>query len=104
MILVDCNSLSFVFRITAYIFNIMMYIIPIALILLVTIDVAKMVINPDEKNKKDNMSKIAKRVMYALIIFLVPAAVKLLFRTLGNNNPSGYESNSWVSCFNQYFK
>ena len=71
MILEACSDLGFIFGITAYVLSIMRYAVPIVLIIFVTIDVAKLVINPDEKNKKDNMNRIGKRLLYAVIIFLI---------------------------------
>ncbi len=108
MILFDCDKLGFLFRIASYLLTIMMYIIPIVLILLVTIDVAKIVINADEKNRKDNMEKIGKRLLYAIIIFLIPTAVKLVFNSLAKDNPAGYGTdnnvNSWKYCYKKYFE
>ena len=49
MVLSLCNSnLSFIFKIIKYLITILKLIVPIALIVMATIDVAKIVMNPDD--------------------------------------------------------
>ncbi len=105
MILFDCNGdLSFIFKIVGYLFKFVKYIVPIVLIVLATIDVAKIAMNPDDKSKHDTMSNVVKRIIYAIVLFLVPTLVSLIFRLLAKNNPSDYGngantySDSWKSC------
>ena len=85
-------------------YNIVRYAIPLVLVVLATIDVVKVVMNPDEKVKKDAGSKIAKRLIYAVVVFLVPTLIKILFSILSENNPTDYEqsgnsyNSSWIDC------
>ena len=108
MILVSCARLAPLLRIAGYLFTILQWVIPIFIIVLVIFDVIKIIMNPDQKNSKDSLNRILKRVLYAVIIFIIPLVVKLLFRIIdkGNINP-GYNGStsttSWVSCFNQFF-
>lgn len=62
--------------------------VPILLIILTTIDVAKVVTagNLDDKMKKEVGNKVVTRLIYAVIIFLIPTIVGLLFRILGNSS------------------
>lgn len=105
---VTCSNLGFILRMVNYLFKIMQWVIPILLIVLVTIDFLKVMAgSADEKAKNEAMARVGKRIVYAVIIFLVPILVKLIFRVIGNARIGGYSGasspNSWVSCFNQYF-
>ncbi len=98
MILFNCSEIQFLTNIIGYIFTIMQWVVPIFLVVLVSIDVAKIAINPDEKKKSEVMAKIGKRIMYAVILFLVPLLVRLIFSMLGN---SFNFDNSWWGCINK---
>lgn len=54
--------------------NILRYVIPIILIVMITIDLLKNTINP--KNK-DGMKKITNRLIAAVIVFLVPTVIDI---------------------------
>ena len=110
MTLFVCNDLSFIFKILGYLFKIIKYIIPVVLIVMATIDIAKIVLNPDDKNKRDTMSNVVKRIIYAIVIYLVPTLVSLLFKILlSQHNPNDYGtggkaySESWMSCVADIF-
>ncbi len=77
--------------------NLIRWAIPIILIVLTTIDVAKVVTagNLDDKLKKEVGQKITTRLIYAIIIFLIPTIVSLLFKIL----PSAIVSGNWTACW-----
>lgn len=56
--------------------NIVFFVVPFVLILMVTIDLAKNVISKDEDTMKANTSLGIKRIIYAVVIFLIPFVVK----------------------------
>ncbi len=87
-----CGDFQFIANIISYLFTFVKYVIPVALIILAVIDVVKVVINPDDKNKKEAGSKIAKRLIYAVVLFLVPTLAKLVFMALDGNSPTDYNS------------
>ena len=68
--------------------NLICWVVPIVIIILTTFDVAKIVTagNLDDKLKKEVTGKITSRLIYAVIIFLIPMIVTLLFTVLGKNN------------------
>ena len=78
--------------------------IPIVLIVLVILDLAKVVTagNIDDKMKKEVTQKVVTRVIYSVIIFLVPSLVNMFFGLLpdGVKNVQGnsYEAN-WWECY-----
>ena len=109
----NCENLGFIFRIASYLFKILRIAIPMVLIVFVSIDAAKLVINAnvDEKVKKDTTNKMVKRLLYALIIFLIPTLVTFVFNQLSNSTPSGYGNdsvenspNAWLQCFREFFE
>ena len=57
--------------------------IPIILILLGMLDLGKAVMANDEKVMKEAQSKLIKRFIYAILVFLVVALVQLVFSMLG---------------------
>lgn len=107
MILVSCNNFAFVLKIAGFLFKLIQWAVPITLILFCTLDLFKAFTSADEKAKKDAGSKIVKRLIYAIVIFLVPVLLRIIFRALGSAAPKGYgtdnSTTSWVDCFNQYF-
>ncbi|MBR1717870.1 MAG: hypothetical protein IJ715_01210 [Bacilli bacterium] len=50
--------------------------IPIVLIVLGMLDMGKAVMSNDEKVMKENQGKLVKRIIYAVLVFLVVALVK----------------------------
>lgn len=104
MIIEDyCKNIDFILNIVAYIFKVMQWIVPILLIVLVSIDFAKGMIGGDEKKSKEALNKAGKRLLYAVILFLVPILVKFVFRELADKAPTDYGGEvtmtSWIECF-----
>ena len=66
------------------IIDIVKIIIPIGLIVLGLIDFSKSVISSDEKTQKKSVSLFMKRILYAVLVFIVPWIVEVLMVTLGN--------------------
>ena len=107
MILVDCiNSLGFVMRIITRLVYYLRILIPVILIVLIMFDLAKVVIsNEDEKAKKEVSSKVVKRLIYAVIIFLIPTIVSFIFTRLVRlpSDDLNGDPTSFVSCWQYYY-
>ena len=58
--------------------------IPLALIFLGMLDLGKAVMANDEKVMKEAQSRLIKRFVYAIIIFILVAIVQLVFNMIGN--------------------
>lgn len=86
-------------EITVLVVNIIKIAIPIILIIMGMLDLGKAVMSNDEKEMKGAQTKLIKRVIYAIMVFLVVSLVQLLFGVLGKN--AGGEANiqSCISCF-----
>lgn len=101
---ITCNQIAPVMRVVGYLINLLKIAIPIVLIVMVIVDLVKATVANDEKQMNNAKNAAGKRVIYALVIFLVPTVVSLLFKTLGNNI-GGTEltgATEWISCFNQF--
>ena len=58
--------------------------IPIVLIVLGMLDMGKAVMSNDEKTMKENQNKLIKRIIYAVLVFLVVAIVKTVVSMVAN--------------------
>ena len=79
--------------------------VPIVLIVLGTIDMFKAVSSNDEKATKAAQKKFATRLIYAVVIFLIPWIIQIVFGLAGNIlGEQGTEANNAIekffSCWN----
>ena len=70
------NVLSLVYSIV----DIIRYVVPIILIIMTSLDISKKVIDP---NEKEGQQKIMRRLIAAVILFLLPILIKLVMNILG---------------------
>lgn len=64
--------------------DIVKIIIPISLIILGIINFSKSVISSDEKVQKKSVNVFFKRILYAILIFIIPWLIEVFIITLGN--------------------
>ena len=74
--------------------KVLQLVVPIGLIIMGTIDMAKAVIAGDEKKMKEAQKPFIKRIIAAVIVFLIPKIVNMVlsFVTTGNSD--------WIDCWN----
>lgn len=70
--------------------------IPIILIFLGMLDLGKAVMSNDEKVMKESQGKLIKRIIYAVLVFLVVAIVKLLVGVL--NDADAIQNDKILDC------
>ena len=77
----ECNDLADIIRILKWAFRGICIVIPVIIIILIIIDVAKVATsgNVDDKMKKEVGQKAVTRLIYAVVIFLIPTVVSLIF-------------------------
>ena len=85
------NELLQVIHIVRNVINVLQIAVPIALILWGTIDIGKAVIAGDEKKMKEAQKPFIKRIVYAVIAFLVPFIVSTVMKYVGNDE--------WKTCW-----
>lgn len=96
-----CSSeIVTILKIVRTVLNIVQWVIPILLIVLVTFDLAKIVTtgNNDEKLVKEAQKKAITRVIYAVVIFLIPLLVKIVFDIVELPSLVG-NGNDWHTCW-----
>ena len=96
------EELASIIAIIKWVINVICWVIPIILIVLCILDIAKIVTagNIDDKLKKEVTGRITTRIIFAVIIFLVPTIVSILFQFIP---VSGKEVNldgvTWRDCW-----
>ena len=79
-------------------------LIPVALIAFGIFDLGKAVIASDEKEVKAAQSRFIKRIIYAIVIFLVPALVTFIMQIVALGADSSETSTtSWADCWNSLY-
>ncbi len=100
----ECGGLGPIIRIIRHgLFPILQIGIPIILIVLGTLDLAKAVIASDEKEVKSAQSRLIKRCIYAVAVFFIVTIVNLVMSMIANTtNTEGV--NDWRNCWNSVEK
>ncbi len=96
------EDLAGIISIIKWVISVICWAIPIILIVLCILDIAKIVTagNIDDKLKKEVTGRITTRIIFAVIIFLVPTIVGILFRYIPVNGKN-VELNgvTWGNCW-----
>ena len=106
-ILTCCPKAAYdVVQIIKWVINILCFAIPIIIIILCVLDIAKIVTagNIDDKLKKEVTGRITTRLIFAVIIFLVPTIVRLIFDFIpvvkdDLNKDSTLDGATWKTCW-----
>ena len=77
-ILADCNGLEAVVSVVKFILKIIQWVVPIILIVLGTIDLVKAVVAGKDDDIKKHQQTLIKRIIAAVIVFLIPMLVSIL--------------------------
>ncbi len=82
--------------------NIISFAVPIILIVLGVVDLSKAVVSSDEKKTKEAQKMFMTRLIYAVVIFLIPTVISLLFNLLPENVFGGdMEGYTWKDCWDE---
>lgn len=78
--------------------NIIRWVVPIGLVIMTSLDIAKKVLNPDEK---EGQKRIMHRVIAGLIVFFVPLFIRVVLNIvdIGLGNSTGAYSGA-QGCWN----
>lgn len=84
-----------------FVFTLIQWAIPCVLIVLGTIDMFKAMTSGDEKETKAAQKKFITRLIYAVVAFLVPFIISLVFTFVGNmiKDDSTADANNAVKSF-----
>ena len=99
----DCGGAD-ILRILKFVFvllDLVLFIVPIGLIIIVMVDFAKNVIAAKEDDMKKNVNIVIKRIIYCMVIFLVPTIVNFAVGLVSN---TGDNIAAKASCCIDYAK
>lgn len=93
-----CGGLGPVVALIKNVLNIICILIPIALILMGSIDLGKAVLASDDKEIKAATGKLIKRSIAAVVIFLLPFLVNVIMGLVADVSTDS-DSSSWYQCW-----
>lgn len=94
-----CNSdMQLVFGIIVSLFDLIRFIIPIVLIVLCTVDIFKIIVSKKEDEIKKLRKEVVMKVVYAIIIYLLPFLIPMFFRLANSIIPFDY-NDEWKECW-----
>lgn len=96
----QCTYLNPIISIIKTVLNIVRWAIPIILIVIGTFDMMKAVIASKEDEIKAAQKLLIKRVIYAVIIFLIPTIVYFVFNIVSSTDGIDGTGNFW-DCWSQ---
>lgn len=86
-------NLQIIVNILKFVLTAIQWLVPILLILWGTIDLVKAVVAGKEDDIKKNQKALVKRVISAVIVFLLPLAVSILMGLIGEEG--------WKTCWSE---
>lgn len=97
-----CEGLGPIVSVIKGLFNIIKIFVPILLLIMGVIDLAKAVIASDEKEIKAAQGKFIKRAIAAVAVFFAVTLVDAVMGLVGKGEDSGdgANSSSWSACWN----
>lgn len=93
-----CLKSGSLMQIIGYVIFVFKIVVPILIIILASIDLAKSVISGDEKDIKENAMKLLKRLLIGIAIFLLPSIVKVIYFNLVNDTSGSEFKNDASYC------
>lgn len=87
----DCNAIAPIIGIAGFALKAIQYIAPVLLILWGSIDLVKSIIQGKEEDIKKSQKILIKRIISAVILFLLPMLVSTLLGLIG--------AKSWKKCW-----
>lgn len=85
------------FQIVGYILYVAKILVPLILIIMGTIDFAKATISSDDKAPKEAVTMLIKRILIAVIIFLIPTILSFLL-PLVNGATEAFTDSNFTDC------
>ena len=95
-----CDDLDPVIRLVKSFISLIRFGVPIILIVMGTIDLAKAVLSSKEDEMKKAQGALVKRLIYAVAVFLVVTIVTVVMGMVADSGAKG--GNSWKDCWNNY--
>lgn len=95
-----CNSdMQMILNVVIKLLDVIHFFVPIVLILLCTVDVFKIVVSKKEDDIKKLRNGIMWKIIYSIVIFLIPYFVPFILGAVDKILPMDYDD-SWYECYN----
>ena len=95
-----CNSdMQMILNVIVKLLDVIHFFVPIILILLCTVDVLKIVVSKKEDDIKKLRNGIMWKIIYSIVIFLIPYFVPFILGAVDKILPMDYDD-SWYECYN----
>lgn len=94
-----CGGLGPIVRVVKALFRIIQIVVPIALLIMAVIDLAKAVLASDDKEIKGATSKLIKRAIAAVAVFFAFTLVDAVMGLVGEGGADDVDSTSWAKCW-----
>ena len=94
-----CGGLGPVVRVVKNLFQIIQIVVPILLLIMGVIDLAKAVLASDEKAVKAAQGMLVKRAIAAVAVFFAVVFVNAIMGLIGSTDDGS--STNWFKCWNQ---
>lgn len=91
-----------VFTLTSTIILIIQVVVPVLLIIWGMLDFAKAVIGGDENKIKEGQKVFIKRLIAAIVVFLIITVVKLLVNVIGNLGAESVDTSTVKTCITKF--
>ena len=94
----DCGGAD-ILRIVKFVFtllDIVLFIVPIGLIVMIMMDFSKNVIAGKEDEMKKNVSIVIKRIIYCMVLFLIPTIVRFAIGLVSDVGVTAAECMDWA--------
>ena len=94
-----CSSdMETIMKIFIDVLDIIHFFVPIVLILFCTMDIFKIVVSKKEDEVKKIRNGIFRKIIYAIIIYVLPFIIPFIFSAADKILPMDYDT-SWKNCY-----
>ena len=91
------EEMQMIMGIVITILDIIKFIVPIVLIIFCTIDIFKIIVSKKEDEIKKLRKDVFMKIVYCIIIYLIPFIVPFILKYASNIIPMEYDD-SWKNC------
>ena len=95
-----CDDLAPIIKLVKSFIGLIKFGVPIILIVMGTLDLAKCVISGKDDEMKTAQKMLIKRLLYAVAVFLVATIVSVVMGMVADSGATK-DGNSWKDCWNE---
>ena len=94
-----CNEeMQIIIGVVISVLDIVKFLVPVVLIVFCTIDIFKIIVSKKEDEIKKLRKDVFMKIIYCILIYLLPFLIPLVLRLASSLIPSDYDD-SWKNCW-----